>query len=121
MAVYSDNGYRSFLVATAVTINRFVKLDSSGNLVPVAAVADIPIGVAQESCAANEHCTVRLLNAPGFVKLEAQAAITTNSPVYMEADGTVDDTDPGSGVLWARAWEAATAQGDIILCTIQKL
>lgn len=121
MAVYNDGSYVPFLVATAVTIHRLVKLDSSGNLVPVAAVADIPIGVAQESCAAGEHCTVRMLNAPGFVKLEAQAAITVNTPLYMEADGTVDDTDPGSGVLWARAWEAATAAGDIIKCTIQKL
>lgn len=120
MAVQNDSLYKAYLVATAVTIYRFVKLDSSGNLVPVAAVSDIPIGVAQESCAAGEHCTVRLLGG-GIFKIEAQAAITTNSPCYMEADGRIDDTDPGSGVLWARAWQAATAAGDIIECTIMKL
>lgn len=121
MAVQVDSGFKTYKVATAVTIYRLVKLDSSGDLVPVAAVADIPIGVAQESCAAGEHCTVKLLTAAGTFKIEAQAAITTNSPCYMEADGRIDDTDPGSGVLWIRAWQAATAAGDIIECTPMKL
>ena len=121
MAVQDDSGYKAYKVATAVTIYRLVKLDSSSELVPVAAVSDIPIGVAQESCAAGEHCTVKLLTAPGTFKVEAQAAITINTECYMENDGRIDDTDPGSGVKWMRAWEAATAAGDIIECTPMKL
>ena len=121
MAVQDDSGFKSYKVATAVTIYRLVKLDSSSELVPVSGVTDKPIGVAQESCAAGEHCTVKLLTAPGTFKVEAQAAITINTECYMESDGRIDDTDPGSGVLWMRAWEAATAAGDIIECTPMKL
>ena len=121
MAVQVDGGYKTFKVTTAVTIYRLVVLRTDGTIEPVDNVADIPIGVAQATAAANEHCTVKLLTAQGTFKIEAAGATVACAECYMTSLGKIDDTDPGSAVKWVRSLEAATAAADIIECVPMKL
>lgn len=115
MSQQTENPVISLEAAAAVGQYIRVKLDSNGKAA-IAGVQEPAIGITQAAAAAGAQVPVRLLNAPGTLKMVANAAITARLPVYGTADGKIDDAtgagNPGHCIGFAL--EAATAQNDVI-------
>jgi hypothetical protein len=111
--MYQDNSYITVVAGEALEDNRLVKL-SAARTVVYADATDTPIGVTTRKVANGEPVAIKLLNGQGTIQCTAKAAITVNAELYGDADGKVNDADPGSGVKVGIALEEATAENDII-------
>jgi hypothetical protein len=99
----------------ALTQGQLVKL--SGSNVIVNTAANEPFGVATEAAEAGSIASIAIAGAVnGTVLLEASAAIALGAKVKPAANGQV--TSATTGILIARALEAATAAGDRIECAL---
>jgi hypothetical protein len=96
----------------------FVKLNSSGQVVAVAAATDLPIGVLQNAPTSGKTAEVAV---HGVTKLKASAAIATPKLVGTTSTGTavglVAGTDTTKFIL-GQAVTSAGASGDIITVAI---
>lgn len=97
--------------AEALNPFRFVKLDSSGELV-YADAYDPAYGILHDGVANDEYGSVCLPSAEGTFPAVAAGAIVANSPVYGAADGKVQASP--SGRYRGIALTAASADGDQI-------
>jgi len=91
---------------------RFVKLNTSGQVVAVAALTDIPVGILQNNPASGQEATVRVM---GISKGSFDASIDEGVIVGTSADGQIDAkavTDTTEYVL-GQVILAATAAGQI--------
>jgi len=102
---------------------RYVKLNSSGNVVVCAAATDIPIGILQNNPASGRAAVVMI---QGVSKLVASAAIAVGAAVGTASTGkAVSLTFPTSSTYAAptayvvgRALSAAAADGDVITALV---
>jgi hypothetical protein len=117
MSSQNDHGFRTFVAGGAIPAHRRVKLDATVNQVVLAGAADDSIGttgVTTGDIVAGDPVTVKLHNAPGTHKGEANEAIALHAVVYGGADGKFSATDPtGTSERWI-ALQATTADGDIV-------
>jgi hypothetical protein len=66
---------------------KFVKLDANGDVIAIAAITDIPIGVLQNTPALGQEAEVM---GDGITKLQADAALTPGAVIGTSADGQAD-------------------------------
>ena len=93
---YEIPGFKFTLVAGAdlsALQYHFVKLNSSGQAVPVTAITDEPVGVLQNDPASGEEAEIM---AFGISKLVADSAITTGDELGTSADGQADTIASGT-------------------------
>ena len=108
-SVNRKGGINPIEAGAALTQGQLVKL--SGSTVVVNTVDNEPFGVATEAYAIGEIASIAVAGAVnGTVLLEATAAIAIGAKVKPAASGRV--TSAATGLLVARALEAATAAGD---------
>lgn len=106
-------GEKAFTATSTVTAFRRVKLTSaSGTAVEHAGADATHIGVAQNSAAAGEEVTVRLIGRAGTCKVAAAGAFAAGATLYGAAAGLVDDAASGTAV--GTALEAAATSGDVV-------
>lgn len=86
----------------------FVKLDSNGAVVAVAAATDIPIGVLQNAPKSGQTAEVAVV---GGTKLKASAAITLPALVGTTATGTAVKLAAGTDTTKYILGQADTAAG----------
>lgn len=120
MAAEVVHFFKTFIADGAIEQYRLVRLSAgSGTNVVQAGAEDEPIGIAyQDDVALGETVNVRLLNAPGSVKLSAAGAFAIRDRLYPAADGQVDDTPASAGKSIGIALVAATAANDIVECLL---
>lgn len=107
-------GCKTFKAASAIGKNIRVKLDNDGR-VSIAGLAEKGIGTTTRAAlAANDPVDVRLLTAPGTHKVTAIEGCAIGAVLYTEAAGKVQDTAASTAREWGIAFEAATADGDVI-------
>ncbi len=111
MSQYNEGPTKTFTSGEALAAFRRVKLDGSGNVVYADSGEDW-LGVTEEAVAISTSVSVRLRTAAGTMKVTAAGAFSINALLYGADDGKVDDAVAGSPVM--RAFEAATADGDIL-------
>lgn len=90
-----------------------VKYDTNGNVVPVAAITDIPAGVLYDTAAVNR---VVPLAVDGIVKVVAGATIAAGAVVATKADGTVQPAVTTQYILGTARWGGVA--GDVISVNI---
>ena len=120
------NFQRTFTAGADLSANqyKFVKLDSSGNIVACSATTDIPIGVQQNNPSASGRAVVVMLQ--GVTKMVASAAISIGAAVGTSSGAkAVSLTFPTSGTYAAptvyvggRALTAASADGDVFTAIV---
>lgn len=111
-----DGDYKTFTSGEAISPFRLVKIASG--VVTMCDATEMPIGVSTRYTPDASPCSVKLITGRGTHKIEALLAVTAGASIYCCENGTVDDADPGSGLIVGIALEAATAQGDIIECVL---
>lgn len=112
MSTINQSGHRAFVAASAISANIRVKLNSSGEAA-IASNDAVAIGFAEHDVASAGTLSVRLASAPGTYFGMADTAITRGDPVYPAANGKISGTVV-SGVVIGYAFEAATADRDVI-------
>lgn len=97
----------------------FVKLNSSGKLVAIAAATDIPHGVLlNKPDASGKAATIGII---GIGKVKANGAITAGDVIGTSADGQVDGKTAGSDTteyVVGMAMETVSAASELVTCTI---
>lgn len=100
----------------------FVKLNSSGQVVIVNGVTDIPHGVLQNAPASGETAEIALA---GITKIVSDGTIAVGALIGTSGDGQAAakaaGTDTTHYVLGRHLGPTAAAAGDIITCTIDCL
>lgn len=118
MSKQHDDGCVTFEADEAVPQYSRVILESDGKCV-VAGLTEIGDGVAQtEAYAAGDKIAVKLFNSQGTFKMIAGEAFAVGATLYTEASGKVQDTAASTSFKFAKAYEAATADGDIVECAL---
>lgn len=85
---FNKLSFRSAADLSAATNQfKFVKLDANGDVVAIAAITDIPIGVLQNTPALGQEAEVVI---DGVTKLQADAALAVDAMVGTSADGQAD-------------------------------
>lgn len=112
MGVQIEGPNKTFEAGEALAAFRRVKLNGAG-IVVYADIADVGFGVTQNEAALGENVTVRLYNAEGTFKVEANTAIAVDGPCYTANDGKVDNVSASSTKLFI-ALEASSGAGAII-------
>jgi hypothetical protein len=107
----NHTGYLTLPAAAAIGEGKRVHLNASGQFA-LSAAADPSVGVATHACASGGPLTVKLWTAPGTFPVVANGAIAAGARLFPTANGNVDDA--GTTALNLVAFEAATAQNDII-------
>lgn len=117
MATENSTGYRTFTAtATAISANRVVQHDSSGNI-SLAGADNDNIGVLAEDVAASGKGLVKLWSAPGTFLVSAAGAVTKNAKVYVNSAGRASTTLITEGAFIGRSLDTAASEGDVIEIT----
>ena len=96
----------------------FVKLDSAGKVVAVAAATDVPVGVLQNAPTSGKTAEVMI---HGVTKLKASAAIATPKLIGTTATGTavgLTVTTDATKYILGQAITPAGATGDVITVAV---
>ena len=111
---------KGFAATAALTKFRAVKLSTSAvqTVSPIAAAADIPIGITQESLSTAEQAKnfgvpVALISAGGISEMEAGAAVNIGDAIVLDSAGRgvpVGTASAGTQVI-GRALSAVTGTG----------
>jgi len=118
MSQQFDTGTVPMTADAAIAKYARVIFEADGRCV-TAGIAQIGDGIAQEPAfAAGDVISVKLWNSGGTFKMIANEASAAAANLYTEADGKVQDTAAATSFLFAKALEAATADGDIIECVL---
>lgn len=111
MAVRNEGPVMTRPAAGTITRGERVHLNTSGQWAQSGAT-DKAEAVAEHDVTVGVQLSARLLNCGGTVKMKAGVAITLGALVYSAASGKIGVT--GTNRLEGKAFEAATADGDII-------
>jgi len=118
MSQQFDNGVVPMTADAAITQYARVKFEADGKVV-TAGLTDIGDGIAQTAAfASGDVIDVKLWNSGGTFKMIAGEALAAAADLYTEASGKVQDTAASTSFKFARALEAATADGDVIECVL---
>ena len=118
MSQQFDNGCVPMTADAAIAQYARVILEADGKCV-TAGLTEIGDGIAQTAAfAAGDVIDVKLWNSAGTFKMIAVEALAVAAPLYTEATGKVQDTAASTSFKFAKALEAATADGDIIECSL---
>jgi len=118
MSQQYDSGTVTMTADAAITQFARVILEADGKCV-TAGLTEIGDGIAQDAAfASGDVISVKLWNSAGTFKMIAVEAIAVGATLYTEADGKVQDTAASTSFDFAKALEAATADGDIIECSL---
>lgn len=81
-----------------------------------ATATDDPLGATETRVAGDENVTLKMLNAPGTLEVEAAGAITQDADVYAAADGKIMALPSAAGTYRkiGKALDAASAAGAVI-------
>lgn len=114
---------KTFLTGGDLTSSRFrfVKLNSSGQVVAVAAVTDVPVGVLQDTPPNSSVGNPVVVTMAGISKLEAGAAITLPAVLGVDSVGRAVSKTIGTDTTHYAAGqplEAAGASGALISAVI---
>jgi len=119
MSQQFDSGTIPMTADAAIAQFARVIFEADGRCV-TAGVAQVGDGIAQTAAlAAGDVISVKTWNSSGTFKMIAIEALAVASPLYTEASGKVQDTAASTSFLFAKALEAATADGDIIECVLR--
>ena len=101
----------SYVAAADLSANQyqFVKLDSSGNVVAVAAVTDIPVGVLQNAPKSGQTAEVLVV---GGTKVKASAAITLPALIGVDTAGKAKKLAAGTDTTQYIVGQADEAAGN---------
>lgn len=101
-------------LATVITQYRCVRMDSNGEAVNIAAVGNMPIGIALESSTSSQDEAISVALLDGAVlQIEAGATLAAGATAYLRADGRAGTTSSGATIL-GTVREGGSA-GDIIV------
>ena len=123
MAIEHAGTRFSFKAATDMSTYQYklVKLSTSTafTVEVFSAAGDEPIGILQNVPSASQNADVFLINAGGFSKISADAAISIGSKVMTSADGQAASAlygvlATGTSFFLGYALESAGAAGDVI-------
>lgn len=118
MSQQFDTGKKTFIADAAIAQFARVIFEADGRVV-TAGLTQVGDGIAQTAAfAAGDAIDVKLWNSSGTFKMIAIEALAVAAPLYTEASGKVQDTAASTSFLFAKALEAATADGDIIECAL---
>jgi len=118
MSQQVDSGFKTFEADAAISQYARVILESDGKVV-TAGITEIGDGIAQEAAfASGDKIAVKLWNSQGTFKMIAVEALAVGATLYTEAAGKVQDTAASTSFDFAKALEAATADGDVIECVL---
>lgn len=113
MALYESIKLLSGIAGEALTIYRFVSLQTDGKY-DVSGAGERIDGICAESVAADGDCFPRVMPG-GEAKVEAGAAVSIGDLVQSDASGRAITHVSGAGVgRGGKALTAAAAAGDII-------
>ena len=118
MSQQFDSGCVPMTADAAIAQFARVIFESDGRCV-TAGITEIGDGIAQTpALAAGDVISVKVWNSGGTFKMIAVEASAVAANLYTEASGKVQDTAASTSFLFAKALEAATADGDIIECVL---
>lgn len=119
MSQQFDSGTIPMTADAAIAQFARVIFEADGRCV-TAGLAEVGDGIAQTAAlAAGDVISVKTWNSSGTFKMIAIEALAVAAPLYTEASGKVQDTAASTSFLFAKALEAATADGDIIECVLR--
>lgn len=90
---------------------RFVKLDTNGKAIAVAAITDLPVGILQNKPNTNEAATVALA---GVSKIEASAAHAINDLIGVSTNGRALSGPAAGNYIAGRAISSSGAAGEYL-------
>lgn len=118
MSQQFDTGCVPMTADAAISQYARVILESDGKCV-TAGLTEIGDGIAQKAAfASGDVIDVKLWNSSGTFKMIAVEALAVGANLYTEASGKVQDTAASTSFKFAKALEAATADGDVIECSL---
>lgn len=91
-----------------------VKLNSTGDVVAVAAITDVPFGILYDTAASNRVVPVAV---GGLSKAVAGATIAAGAPVAVKADGTLQTAATTQTVIGVA--RVAAVNGDVFTVNLQ--
>ena len=113
MSQQVETGNKTFIADAAIAQYARVVFESDGKVV-TAGLTELGDGIAQkEAYASGDPVAVKLFNSGGSFKMIAGEASAVGATLYTEASGKVQDTAASTSFKFARALEAATADGDV--------
>ena len=113
MSQYNESAVKTFEAGAA--IGQHIRVVLTSGLLQIAGLTDREIGTTlEESFASGDKIPVRLRTAQGTVKMTAIEAISTETVVYTETDGKVQDTAQSTSYPIGMSLEAASGDGSII-------
>ena len=108
-------------LSAATNQYKFVKLDSSGDVILCAAATDIPYGVLQDKPKSGDTATVMLV---GISKVQGDADLAKGDLIGTSADGQADAKVPGTDTtnyVVGQVIVDNAAAGGLATCTINCL
>ena len=118
MSQQVDCGTKTFEADAAIAKYARVILESDGKVV-TAGLTEIGDGIAQQPAyASGDKIAVKLWNSGGTFKMIAIEASAVGAVLYTEASGKVQDTAAATSFKFAKALQAASADGDVIECVL---
>lgn len=110
----NNNGFKSFVAATALSEGTRVTINSSGQAA-LAGASVIGVGVAQADVASGSLVTVKLFNDNGtFQLVVASSSVAAGAMLYAAANGQVTTTSNSYPI--GMALEAGAEAGALIEC-----
>ena len=118
MSQQFDTGCVPMTADAAIAQYARVIFEADGKCV-TAGLTEIGDGIAQTAAfASGDVIDVKLWNSGGTFKMIAVEALAAAATLYTEASGKVQDTAASTSFKFAKALEAATADGDVIECVL---
>jgi len=118
MSQYADTGCVTMEADAAISQYARVIFEADGKCV-TAGITEIGDGIAMRAAfASGDKIPVKLWNSGGTFKMIAVEALAAAADLYTEASGKVQDTAASTSFKFAKALEAATADGDVIECVL---
>jgi len=114
MATQYDSGFGTFAAAAAISANRLVKVNSSGQIAAATTANNDIHGVTQEDAnAAGDYVSIKFFAGPGTQRVSVTGCpVTVGDTVYSSTNGQVSRT--GGTVTVGVALESANSNGAII-------
>lgn len=113
MATQYDSGFGTFPVAAAISANRLVKVNSSGQVAAATTANNDIHGVTQDDADTSGYVAIKFFAGPGTHRVSVTGCpVTVGDTVYSALSGQVCRT--GGTVTVGVALESANSNGAII-------